>query len=67
MKLSCHCGIVEAEINSTIVDQLLTKYWREPSTLPKALVICWTKPSVIAPVTIVGASAKYGTITIPWK
>ena len=31
---------VFTNINSTMVDQLLTKYCKEPSTLPKALVIC---------------------------
>ena len=33
--------------------------------ITRALVICCTNPSVIAPVTMVGAKATYGTITIP--
>ena len=55
-------NLFQTEINSTIVDQLLTKYCNEFSTLPNALVICWTKPNVIAPDTIVGAKALAPTI-----
>ena len=33
-------NLFQTEISSTIVVQLLTKYCKDPSTLPKALVIC---------------------------
>ena len=60
-------SLFQTEINSTIIGQLLTKYCSEVSTLPKARIICCTNPKVMAPVTIVGANAKYGTITIPCR
>ena len=58
-------NLFQTDSNSTIVDQLFTKYCNDPSTLPNARVICCTNPKVIAPDTIVGARARYGTITIP--
>ena len=39
----------------TIVDQLLTRYCKDPSTLPNALIICCITPSVITPATMAGA------------
>ena len=55
-------NLFQTEISSTMIGQLRTRYWSDVSTLPKALIICWTNPKVIAPVIIVGATAKYGTI-----
>ena len=39
-------------------DEIAVPDNKEFSTLLNALAICWTKPRVIAPVTIVGARAK---------
>ena len=52
-------NLFHTEINSTIVDQLLTKYCNEPFNSTKGSSYLLNEAqSVIAPVTIVGASAK---------
>ena len=53
--------------SSIIVGHAFNIYCIDPSTLPKALIICCITPSVTAPATIAGAKKTYADSTFACK
>ena len=50
-----------------IVGHAFRMYCIDPSTRPKALIICCITPSVTAPATIAGARKTYADKTLAYK